>query len=141
MPPGRFCISDLKPWIEARFSRSSGPGGQNVNRVATRTTLLLDFEECRAVADADKSLIRKRLRTRLARDGRLRVVSQRARTQAGNRALAEARLVELLEQATERQKARRRTRPTAGSRERRMREKQRRSDTKQLRRPPRDSRE
>ena len=57
----------LRPWLEARFSRSPGPGGQNVNKVSTQVTLLFDFASCTALSDASKLRIRRRLATRLFR--------------------------------------------------------------------------
>ena len=129
-------IASLSPWIEARFSRSPGPGGQNVNKVSTRVTLLFDFASCPELTDAQKAWIRRRLRTRLSRDGRLRVVSRRERTQARNRAAAETRLVELLSEATRPTRPRRPTHPTTASRQRRLDAKRRRGDTKRQRRPP-----
>jgi ribosome-associated protein len=129
----RLDIEQLRPWIEVCFDRASGPGGQNVNKVATRTTLLFDFHGCPALSSADVRRIRQRLATRLARDGRLRVVSQVARTQIANRLLAEQRLIELLLTATSVPKPRRPTRPTAAARERRLKAKHLRSDLKRLR--------
>jgi ribosome-associated protein len=124
----------LAPWIEFRATRSPGPGGQNVNKVNTRVTLLFEFAECPLLTAAQKEQIRRRLATRLSADGRLRVTSSRERTQARNRAAAEARLVELLAEATRRPRARRPTRPTAASRRRRLEDKRRRGEIKQERR-------
>ncbi len=124
----------LRPWLEARFSRSPGPGGQNVNKVSTQVTLLFDFASCTALSDASKLRIRRRLATRLSADGRLRVVSRRERTQARNRAAAEDRLVELLAFALHRAKPRQPSRPTAASRWRRLDAKRRRSELKSRRR-------
>ena len=136
MPVPKCDIASLSPWIEARFSRSPGPGGQNVNKVSTRVTLLFDFASCPELNDAQKARIRRRLRTRLSRDGRLRVVSHRERTQAGNRAAAETRLLELLTEATRTTRPRRPTRPTDASQRRRLDAKRRRRDTKRQRRQP-----
>ena len=126
-------IERLRPWIELSFSRSPGPGGQNVNKVNTRVTVLLDFESCDFLNDLQRKRIHDRLATRLSRDGRLRVVSHRERTQTRNRAAAETRLLELLTEALRRRKARVATRPTAASRERRVRSKKQRGDLKRLR--------
>jgi ribosome-associated protein len=132
----RFDISELVPWIVVGFERSAGPGGQNVNKVSTRAVLLFDFETCPLITPGDKHRVRRHLRTRLTRDGRLRVVSQRERSQARNRAAAEERLLELLAAALYVPPRRRPTAPTAGSRERRLRAKRQRSETKQRRKPP-----
>ena len=129
-----FDITSLSSWIEARFSRSPGPGGQNVNKVSTRVTLLFDFTSCPELTGTQKARIRRRLRTRLSRDGRLRVVSHRERTQAKNRTAAETRLIKLLTEATHTPKSRRPTRPTAASKKRRLDAKRRRGEAKQRRR-------
>lgn len=129
-----MAIDDLQPWIEARFDRSPGPGGQNVNKLATRATLLLDFEQCPHFSDPDKRLIRERLARRLARDGRLRVVSSAGRTQLANRGAAEIRLLELLAQATARRKPRTATAPSRASQRRRLQDKRRRGEAKRQRR-------
>ena len=127
-------IESLRPWIGWRFSRSSGPGGQNVNKVSTRVTLLFDLEPCAILSDAQKVRIRSRLASRISRAGVLRVVVQTARSQAMNRATAEDRLIELLTEAARKRTLRRPTKPTAGSRARRLEEKRQRSSTKRERR-------
>jgi ribosome-associated protein len=129
-------LPDLSPWIEARFDRSSGPGGQNVNKVSTRVTLLLDFERCAALSAQQKASIRAGLSKRLASDGRLRVVCQSARTQIENRAAARERLHELLRAALRRPTPRKPSRPSPGSRVRRLRAKRSRGEVKRQRQAP-----
>ena len=131
-------IEDLLPWIEVRFSRSPGPGGQNVNKVSTRVTLLFNFVECPLLTDAQKRRVGERLATRISRDGRLRVVSRGQRTQRRNRSAAETRLLELLSEAMRRRKPRQATRPTAGARRRRLDEKRQRGELKRQRRPAKE---
>lgn len=126
-------FADLAPWVEATFARSAGPGGQNVNKVSTRANLLFDFQNCEPLSPGQKARIRTRLASRLSRDGRLRVASQKMRTQRRNREAAQERLVELLRETLKTQKPRRATRPSRASRERRLVDKKRRGEAKRLR--------
>ena len=80
-------------------SRSSGPGGQNVNKVSTRVTLLFDVEHTAALSDQQRELLHERLGGRINRAGILRVVSQRHRTQSANREAAMERFARLLTEA------------------------------------------
>lgn len=130
----KWDLETFRPWLEARFSRSPGPGGQNVNKVSTRVTLLFDVGACSLLTNVQKARIRARLRTRMARDGRLRVISRRERTQARNRAAAEHRLLELLVEAASAPQVRHPTRPTAASRRRRLDAKRQHGERKQQRR-------
>lgn len=126
-------IAELRPWIRVRFSRSSGPGGQNVNKTATRVELLFDLAGCVRLSDAQRARIRRKLRRRLDAVGRVRIVVQRYRSQPQNRAAAEQRLIELLATALRTEKVRRPTRPTAAAKRRRLARKRRRSELKRLR--------
>jgi ribosome-associated protein len=80
-------------------SRSSGPGGQNVNKVSTRVTLLFDLERASGLSAQQRMLLRERLPGRISKDGILRVVSQRHRTQLANREAAVQRFVDLVRDA------------------------------------------
>ncbi len=114
-------------------SRSSGPGGQNVNKVATRVTLRWDLEGSEVLSEEQKALVRERLATRISKDGVLRVTAQRERRQSANRRLATERFVELLQQALEVPEERRPTRVPPRSRRRRLDDKRRRSRLKRQR--------
>lgn len=116
--------------IELRFSRSSGPGGQHAQKSETRVEAVFDVEASEALSDAQKARVRKRAGTVL------RAVAQDERSQARNRELALERLAATLQEALKVPRKRRATKPTAASRERRLEQKRRRSETKQLRRPP-----
>lgn len=134
MTTSKLGIDSLSPWIAVRFSRSPGPGGQNVNKVNTQVTLLFDYFSCSWLTDSQKRRIGRRLSTRLSRDGRLRVVSRRERTQGRNRSAAQVRLIEILTAVMQTPKPRRRTRPTATSKKRRLQTKRLRGERKRQRR-------
>jgi ribosome-associated protein len=117
--------------IELRFSRSSGPGGQHAQRTESRVEAVFHVETSSALTDTQKRRV-------IAKAGPvLRAVAQDERSQWRNRELAVERLVEALRLALAVPRPRRPTAPTAASRERRLEQKRRRSQTKRLRRPPR----
>ena len=126
------------PRSELRFetSRSSGPGGQNVNKVETRVTLLFDLEGSQSLTAGQKERLTRRLAGRINRAGLVRVVSQRHRTQAANRKASEERFVELVRDALERRKTRRPTRKPKRAERARLEDKRKRSQVKDLRRKP-----
>jgi ribosome-associated protein len=116
--------------IELRFSRSSGPGGQHANTAETRVEAILDVEASTALTDVQKRRV-------VAKAGStLRAVAQDERSQLRNRELAVERLAEQLRAALRVPRRRVATKPTAASRERRLEQKKRRSETKRLRRNP-----
>ncbi|HET9674348.1 MAG TPA: alternative ribosome rescue aminoacyl-tRNA hydrolase ArfB [Gaiellaceae bacterium] len=116
--------------IDFRFSRSSGPGGQHANRSETRVEARFDVEASQALTAAQKRRV-------LARTGpTIRAVAQDERSQWRNRELAVERVADQLREALRVERRRRPTKPTAASRERRLEDKRRRSQTKRLRRDP-----
>jgi len=116
-----------------KFSRSGGPGGQNVNKVNTRATLLFDVASCESFSYIQKRRILRRLATRANKDGVIRVVSQRYRTQKGNRKAAIERLQELLREALRSKRVRKKTKVPAWAKERRLEEKKQRGMLKRQR--------
>ena len=119
--------------LSFRFSRSSGPGGQNVNKVNTRVTVYFDLCCCESFSDVQKTRISKRLASRIDKNGVLRVVSQKHRTQKANRSTAIDRLTELLKASLRKKPARKKTRIPYASRQKRLEEKKRRGLLKQQR--------
>ena len=119
--------------ISFTFSRSSKPGGQNVNKVNTRATLLFDVTNSPSLNSNQKRRIASYLHTRVSKNGILRVISYRYRTQGANRNAAVERFIELIRQALQRRKARRKTFIPRSSKEKRIQSKKQRSSNKQLR--------
>ena len=118
--------------LRAVFSRSGGPGGQNVNKVETRVTIEVDVDALPLPEDR-KARVRQRLASRINRDGVLRVTSQVARSQSDNRDRALERMEELLRESLIEQKPRRKTRVPKGVKEKRLEEKKKRGEKKRLR--------
>jgi ribosome-associated protein len=119
--------------IRVRTSRSSGPGGQNVNKVASRVDVRVDLEAIEGLPDAARERLRARAANRLDADGRLVVTSRATRDQARNLADARRKIVALVSAALVEPSARRAAGPTAASREQRLAEKKRRGMIKRWR--------
>lgn len=130
------------PMSEIRFkvSRAGGPGGQHVNKVSTRVTLLFDLDGSTALTGRQKARLRSRLATRIGASGELRVSCGRHRSQASNRDETLARFAALVRGALQVRKRRRETGVPSGERRRRLEQKRRRSKLKRDRRSPSEDR-
>lgn len=120
--------------IQLDFIRSSGPGGQNVNKVASGVQLRFNVETSNTLPDEVKQRLHSIARNRITEEGVLIIEAKRYRTQEQNREDAIARLVALIFQATEKPKPRKKTKPTAASQAERIEEKKRRGAIKRSRR-------
>lgn len=119
--------------LEFKVSRSSGPGGQNVNKLNTRVTLLFDVANCRNLSGSQKRRILTRLAGRADKNGVLRVVSQKFRTQKANRRAAVERLQQLLANALKIRPVRKKTKIPYSARRQRLKQKRHRSLLKRQR--------
>jgi ribosome-associated protein len=124
--------------LSFRFSRSSGPGGQHAQKSSTRVELLFDVANSPSLTEAQRARVLERLSGYVDSDGVLHLVSQSERSQVRNRQEIVDRFRTLVRRALKRRKRRRPTRPTAASKERRLREKKRHSQIKQGRGKIRD---
>ena len=127
-------ISIEESELEESFVRSSGPGGQNVNKLSTAVQLRFDVRQSPSLPNDVALRLMKLGGRRITKDGVLVIIAQNHRTQERNRAEAQDRLVALLKEAAIRPTPRRATKPTRASKQRRIEGKKRRSGIKDMRR-------
>lgn len=119
--------------IQMDFVRASGPGGQNVNKVSSSVQLRFDVKNSPSLPEVVRARLMRIAGNRVTNEGVLVIEAKQFRTQEQNRQDAVERLVNLIRRATEKPKPRKRTRPTAESKRRRLESKRRRGEIKRLR--------
>lgn len=130
-------VNDFRPGeIQFVFSRSSGPGGQNVNKVNTRVTLIFRLSDSAQFNDEEKNRMRQALKNKVDKNDCIQIHCQQYRSQSANREAALKRLERLLQKALEPPAIRRKTKIPQGAVEKRLRSKEHRSRVKRLRSGP-----
>ena len=124
--------------FDYEYMRSSGPGGQNVNKTSTKVRLRWNVGDAPSIDEGLLQRIQENYRSRITGDGEFLVTSQRTRDRETNRADCLEKLAEMIRQVATPPRKRRPTRPTRGSKERRLQSKKKRSRQKEMRRPPGD---
>jgi len=126
----------LKAELKFRTSRSSGPGGQSVNKVSTKVELLFDVWSSMTLLQRQKEIISEKIKNRINSEGVLQISCRETRSQLKNKEIAMERFFQLLEEALKPIKKRKPTKPSTASKERRLKTKKIKSEKKDKRKPP-----
>jgi len=124
---------DLLKEVRFKATRSSGPGGQHVNKTASRVELYWNVDESIVLNENERELIKQRLQKRISEKGEIILASEKFRSQLKNREDVSARFIELIKRSLKPVKKRKPTHPTGISKEKRLREKKQRGELKRLR--------
>ncbi|MFW6224494.1 MAG: alternative ribosome rescue aminoacyl-tRNA hydrolase ArfB [Bacteroidota bacterium] len=127
---------DFDREFEIKAVRSSGPGGQHVNKTSTKVELRFNIDNSEVLIEEEKELLKQRLQNMITQSGDLIITSQESRSQQANRANAVNKFYETLAKGLKPVKKRKKTRPPAGLNEKRLEEKKKQSEKKDLRKPP-----
>ncbi len=126
---------DFKKEVKYRTSRSSGAGGQHVNKVSTKVELLFDVDASELLTEEQKAVIRTKLKNRISNEGLLILQCDETRSQLKNKEIVYQRFINLIEEALKPEKKRKPTKRTRASVEKRLKEKKKKSEKKDFRKP------
>jgi ribosome-associated protein len=132
-------LSQLEQELTFRFSKSSGPGGQHTNKVSTRVELRFNVRDSKILTDEQKETITVKLKNRISKEGELRLISQKERSQIRNKQVVIERFLELISSVLAAEKVRKATKPSTSSRIKRLEEKRKLSERKQARQKPQEN--
>lgn len=119
----RLADGDFLAEFQFQTSRSSGPGGQNVNKVESKVQLNFDINASQHLSDSEKALLFAKLKNRITEEGILQITSQEKRSQLQNKEITIKKFKDLLRKAFERKKVRKATKPKKGAIEKRLKSK------------------
>ena len=122
--------------LEYKAVRSSGPGGQHANKTATKVELSFDLSESEALSENEKSLLMKKLSSRINKEGILKMSSEDSRSQHSNKEIVTQNFLEEIKEALKKPKPRKKTKPTKASKIKRLKEKRKKSEIKANRKDP-----
>lgn len=128
----------LNKEVRYRTSRSSGAGGQHVNKVSTKVELTFDVDNSTVLSDEQKVIILEKLKNRISKEGLLTLQCDETRSQLRNKEIVFDRFFNLIEEALKPEKERKPTKPTKTSVEKRLKDKKKKSEKKDLRKPSGD---